>query len=343
MSSKKNQSSDEIDLIEFILTIWNGKWKILLIITVFLLAMWMYAISQPKPELSFKARTEIRSISTFDAFKYEGYNSYLKNTTFGNVTYSTSQFDEDLEKATNRNAFIFKDIDLYANVDNSSFKKIDKAYLIDLFIDKLNENSIFIKSIKKFKLINKESYENITAYENAVMKLSSSIRLIKSENDPNSEGEVFIEFKTADKKSWEKVLKYIEETANLEIQKYLNETFNKLVLNQERLKMYKIEDIEILKSNISNNEKYVSDLERLQKNLLENKNIERLLMAFKSTPIVSTNKFYAGDIMVESTKYQNVTNKNNRSTKTLLMLSILIGGIIGIFYVVIEKSVLSRK
>ena len=101
MSSKKNQSSDEIDLIEFILTIWNGKWKILLIITVFLLAMWMYAISQPKPELSFKARTEIRSISTFDAFKYEGYNSYLKNTTFGNVTYSTSQFDEDLEKATN--------------------------------------------------------------------------------------------------------------------------------------------------------------------------------------------------------------------------------------------------
>ena len=40
--------------------------------------------------------------------------------------------------------------------DNSSFKYIDKTYLRDLFIDRLDENSIFIDGIKKFNLIRKK-------------------------------------------------------------------------------------------------------------------------------------------------------------------------------------------
>ena len=342
MSLKRNQHSDEIDLTDLILIIWSRKWTLISIVLISLILMLIYLASQPDTKTFFKAKTEIRPISTFDAFKYEGYNSYLKNTTLGNVTYSTSEYDEDLEKVTNRNAFIFKDIDLYANVDNSSFKKIDKEYLINLFIDKLNENSIFIDAIKKFELIKRENYADDGAYENAIIKLSSSIDLVNSENEKNREVVMTIEFQTKDKQAWEEVLKYIEKNTNKEIQEYLNDTFNKLVLNQERLKKYKIEDIEILKSNISDNEKYVSDLDRLQKNLMENKTIERLSNAFQSTPIVKSNEFYAAKMMVESTKYQNVNSKSPNIIP-MLILSIIIGGIIGLFYVLISNSIQGRK
>ena len=118
--------------------------------------------------------------------------------------------------------------------------KIDKEYLINLFIDKLNENSIFIDAIKKFELIKRENYADDGAYENAIIKLSSSIDLVNSENEKNREVVMTIEFQTKDKQAWEEVLKYIEKNTNKEIQEYLNDTFNKLVLNQERLKKYKL-------------------------------------------------------------------------------------------------------
>ncbi len=342
MSSKKNQYNDEIDMAELFIIMWKKKWNIITIMFLAFTSMLIFLTSQPEVKKSYKASTEIRPISTFDAFKYESYNSYIKNTTLGNVTYSTSQYDENLEKTTNRNAFIFKDIDLYANVDNSSFKRIDKEYLINLFIDKLNDNSIFIDAIKKFKLIKRENFDDSSAYENAVMKLSSSIRLIVPDEDNKRGTLVMLEFYTSDKETWEEILKYLEVNTNLEIKEYLNETFNKLVLNQQKIKKYKIEDIEILKSNVLDNKKYVADLNRLQKNLMENRNIERLQTAFESTPIITKKEFYAAKMMVQSTKYQNISGKSF-SSGPMLTLALLIGGIIGIFYALIANAIQNRK
>ena len=40
----------------------------------------------------------------------------------------------------------------------SSFPIIDRSFLIDLFLDKLKQTSVHIKSIKEFELIKKENY-----------------------------------------------------------------------------------------------------------------------------------------------------------------------------------------
>ena len=155
---KKYLNDDEVDLVDVFITVLKYKWKISLFILIPVLVIFLYIINQPSNKLSYIATTKINPISTFEEFEYENYNSYLKNTDYENVFYSFNPFKEDLEKSINQKAFVFKDIDFYNNTDNSSFKKIDKDYLLNLFIDKLNENTVFINAIKKFRLIKREDY-----------------------------------------------------------------------------------------------------------------------------------------------------------------------------------------
>ena len=349
MSLKKKNYNNEIDLIDFFLIISNYKWRVLISIALAVISMLIFITNQPSIRLSYFATTEIKPISTFEEFEYESYNSYLKSTDYDNVFYSFNPFKEDMEKIDQKH-FVFKDIDFYKGIDNSSFNKIDKAFLFDLFIDKLNENSTFINAVKKFNLIKREDYQSNEAYENAIMKLSSSIQL-NSELNKNSklkEGDNLfnfnIEFKTQDKELWEKILKYIEYSANKEIQEYLNETFNRLISDQKRLKKYKIEDIDILMSNTeaATTSSYISNLQTLRNDISKNKNIERLQDEFSSTPIVRSKDFYAARLMVKSTSYKSSSNKKYRKIP-MLILAGLIGAIIGIFYVLMLNSIKNRN
>ncbi len=346
---KKNLYHNELDLIDIFLIISNYKWRIFISITLAVIAMLVFITNQPSIRLSYVATTEIKPISTFEEFEYESYNSYLKNTDYENIFYSFNPFKEDMEKIEKK-TFVFKDVDFYNSIDNSSFKKIDKAFLLDLFIDKLNENSTFINAIKKFNLIKREDYQSNQAFENAIMKLSSSIKL-NSELNENSkikeDGNLFnfnIEFMTQDKELWEKILMYIEYSTNKEIQEYLNDTFNRLISHQKRLKKYKIEDIDILISNTeaATTSSYISHLQTLKNDISQNKNIERLQDEFSSTPIVNSKDFYAARLMVKSTSYKNSSAKKYQKIP-MLILAGLIGAIIGIFYVLMLNSMKNRK
>ena len=67
---------DEIDLLNLIQTVWDGKWKIASIIVVSLLLVFGFNIV--KPNTTFTAATEIKSITSFEFVKYALFNSYLK-------------------------------------------------------------------------------------------------------------------------------------------------------------------------------------------------------------------------------------------------------------------------
>ncbi len=353
MSLKNNnQYNNELDLIEIFLIFSKYKWKISLFILVPIILMFLFIISQPKNDLSYVATTEIKPISTFDEIEYESYNSYLKNTDYENVFYSFNPFVEDLKKSTTQKAFVFKDIDFYNNTDNSSFKKIDKAYLLNLFVDRLKENSIFIKAIKEYNLLKRENYENNQAYENAIIKLSNSIKIKNVENEiqinekeeSNNLLSFNIVFNTNDREKWEKILFYIEKTANREIQTYLSQTFNRLILIQKKLKIYKVEDIDILLSGARSSEKemYKIHLETLKSDILKNRNIERLQQEFRSTPIIKSENFYAAKLMVKSTFFNPSNVEKYRMTPMLIMAGI-IGGFIGIFYALMMNSIRNRS
>ena len=341
---KKNQHNNEIDLIDVFLTVWKYKWKISLFIIFPMVGMFLYIISQPSSKLTYVATTEIKPISIFEEFEYENYNSYLQNTNYENTFFLFNPLKENVEKLTNKKAFIFKDIDFYNNTDNSSFKKIDKEYLLNLFVDKLNENLIFVNAIKKFELVKRENYENNQSFENALTKLSSSIKINSEKNEDGKLLSLNIEFTTEDKEVWEKILLFIEDSTNQAVQNYLYETFNRLILNQKRLRKYKIEDIDILISNAQNKNKemYISHLETLKDDISQNRNIDRLQDEFTSTPIVRAEKFYAARLLVKSTSYKNSTSKKYRMLPMLIVVGI-IGAIIGIFYALMLNSVRSRN
>ena len=71
---KKRIESDEIDLVEVIINIWNNKLKIAAITTIFMVLSVTYYFTF-KPSLT--AKTEILPITIFENNFYAGYNSLV--------------------------------------------------------------------------------------------------------------------------------------------------------------------------------------------------------------------------------------------------------------------------
>ena len=278
MSSKKNiKYDDEINLVEIFLTIWNHKLKIFLITAVAVILMFGFQTIQKRPTIIlFQANTEIKSISTFDEFEYETYNYYLEKIRSKKITAS---------KAYTQGPVVQKSLNL---------KTINKDYLFKLFIDKINDNQLSTEAIKKFSLIEPSDYNSSFEYENAVMKLASSIKVLNYKNHgkkikSNELPYWNLEFNTDNKNKWENALKFIESKANKQVQKYLFDSFNTLILNLKKLKKYEIEDIEVKISEAFKD--YEATISNRLVFLKEQAQIARSLNLPKNTPenrIIST-------------------------------------------------------
>ena len=73
----KNETNDEIDLIDLILIIWKKKWIVFLFIILSLVfAFFFIEFKQPNQTI---ATTEIRPISVYDEAKYKIYNSFVSS------------------------------------------------------------------------------------------------------------------------------------------------------------------------------------------------------------------------------------------------------------------------
>ena len=73
--NNENQApySDEIDLLEFVQTIWDGKFKITAFIVMAVLGVLGFSYTQPAP--SFIAKTEVKPITSEMANRYQILNS----------------------------------------------------------------------------------------------------------------------------------------------------------------------------------------------------------------------------------------------------------------------------
>tara|TARA_B100001964_G_C13874841_1_gene440334 strand:- start:135 stop:638 length:504 start_codon:yes stop_codon:yes gene_type:complete len=157
VSKIKSQYNDEIDLLEIVLTIWNNKLKVFLITAVAVVSMFAFlTIKKHTPE--YMATTEIRPISIFDELEYKTYNFYFSILS-----------ESDKEKK--------EEIILLP------FKNIERSYLINLFIEKLKDNTLFKNAIKKYGLVKKENYKDQQAYEDAVTRLASLINFLPPNNN----------------------------------------------------------------------------------------------------------------------------------------------------------------
>ncbi len=340
---KQKNNDEEIDLIQIVIIIWNNKLKVILpsILAVISIILY-YQINHKKLNSQLiHAKTKIETISTFDLLEYQLYNRFVEKLNSENLV--IDQVYNNKGKDSNDEDISFEIIRNKLPV-SSSYVIIDKLYLMDLFIEKLKENKIFIEGIKQFKLIKTEDFTNNEEYENAVKKMASSISIIpvyeKGQLDKRNSN-WNIEAKIKDEDTWEKLLNFVEIKTNDEIRGYLVESFKRYVSNEIEVNNFFIEDIDF---QISIEEDMVKkqSLNLIKEEILKKKNIERLIKQFNSTPIVKLNNFHAAKVIIHATDYENLQIYNFKLINNLI-LAAFIGLVLGIFYVLFENAIKKRK
>ncbi len=328
----KDLAKDEIDLSEVFIIVW--KKKLTVAIFVFISLVFIFANHKLKEptKLMVTAKTEIKPISVYDDAKYKIYNSLINTQDPFFVIEDIKQSPQGLIQKYTKFQIIETQIkDLQIN-------NIDKKFLFDLFIERINEKSNIISLIKKFNYLNSEEYSNIVEYEQAVNNLASSILLenviLKNDTEKN-----YIILKYSDVKKWEEFLKFVEDENNLQIQKRLLEMFNNYLSYLYSKKSNLIEDIDIQLS-ITTSEEQKNDLLSKKNFLVQNKYIERIKETFDSSPLSNSESFYAAKINHSLTNY--ITQKKE-SIKLKFIVAGICGAILGIFFVLIANVIQKRK
>jgi len=337
---KKN---NEIDLSEIVITIFKNKLKVVLIILIppiiALAGFLMNSKDISKP--IFIAETETMPNSIFEDFEYQAYNSFVDGLikkdplSFERKNFNKASEDEDSI------TIIPDNIKNYNVFSNFRFVKIDRFVLYELFFEKLSQKEFLQKAIIKFYQEKKEEYESQDDYEKAILKLSSSLKIEEMVKKNNQGNLVKILGETNDKENWEKFLKNLEKSTNIEIQDYLKKRFESLVLNIDRINNYIIEDIDYEVLTNPNIEK-VATLKSLKNRILENKDLQRLKNLYNETSIMNSSNFSAGKIKAQSTKYKDITIYP-KSLPNIIMISLLLGFLLSIIYVLIINTLSKRK
>jgi len=224
---KKRIESDEIDLIEVIINIWNNKLKIAAITTIFIIVSIAYYFVKKPPLV---AKTEILPITIFENNLYSSYNSLL-----------APQVQSDDEKF----------------ITQQRLNNINKNYLLSLFLEDLRTKEIIIEAIEKYQLIDQSKFNDEVEYLEEVEKYALSLDLLGPINVEGSKrGETrlnwIIEFKINDKDKYEMALSYVESEINKNIRLYLIDNFNVTLSNLKLLDQFKLEDLELKIKNVKN-------------------------------------------------------------------------------------------
>lgn len=372
MEDSKPHYDDEIDLVELAQTVWDGRWKIVALVALSVLSVLGYQTIQPQP--NFEASTEIKPITSVEAERYRQSNAL-------------------------------------------GFFEVTPNTLLNLYIEQLDERTLFEEAIRKYQLLDVEKFEDKQAYEEAVISLASSIEILPPINvDGAEKGDVrrfwTISFEYNDDAKWKSVLSFVDSNANQSVKSILPQRFQTTLSVAKQKQVFELEDlefqianaladyerktsdrlaylseqasiarklgvakntieaqtfsaqngmvanvktdtpfylrgyeaiekeIELIKSR-TKKEAFVSgllELEQKQRTLKQDKTLERAESLFTATPIMSTNDFSAVSVTIEATSFEAKSKK-----MLMLALAVVIGGMIGVFYVLISSAVRNRK
>ena len=227
-------NNDEINLIELMYTLWEGKWKIAVAVIISLIVVISYELTKTK---NFTATTEIKPIGTLELNKFIEFNNLITNT--------------------NTNINIFTDIDTDTSTDTNvtnvagKIKNITSLRLLNIYINVLNDRSVFEDAIRKFNLLEASQYNNEQEYNEAIIRLASSVKILTPSVSANAKnGNLVttydtINFTHHDTEKWKSVLTYVDEFANKFVKKNLVDEYNNTLVFLTNKKKYELEDISI--------------------------------------------------------------------------------------------------
>ena len=226
------QDTDEIDLLEFFQTIWDGKFKIAAVIVIAVLGVAGFFYGQPAP--SFTAKTEVKPITSDIANRYQ-----ISNSLGFFEVYSDKDKDDGQDK------------------DKDDGQDKDKAvvrFLDELFIEQLDTRLLFEDAFRKYAVLDKNDYETETDFNKAIIELAAEISLLPPINvDGTAKGESrrhwTIEFEFNDKEKWLNALADVKAKANQNVRKLIRDNFTTTLAAAGKNKAFEIEDISTIIDN----------------------------------------------------------------------------------------------
>ena len=242
MTKNSQLNTNEIDLIELMLVVWKGKWKIAVVVVISFISMMSHRSIQPN---NFTAITEIKPVKTLEMNKYINLNNLILANGFPSFFDDTA--DDTADDTVNDTVNDTAD-------DATKTKKITKSLLLDLYIDIMNDRSVLEEAMRKFNILDVSQYNNDQEYKIGIIQIASSVRILKPlDNYKEKNLENYyntINFTYDDVEKWKNILKYTDELANKLVKKTLVERYNKTLLYLKKKKNYQIEDIKIIMENI---------------------------------------------------------------------------------------------
>jgi LPS O-antigen subunit length determinant protein (WzzB/FepE family) len=210
--------NDEINLIELMQTVWKGKWKIAVVVVISFIAAISYQLTKTK---NFTFITEIKPVSSLALNKYIALNNTIK------LTETDSNFN---------------------------FQKITKSNLLNLYIDILNDKSIFEDLMRKFNLLDASQYSDEQEYNEAISKLASSVKILTPLINKKEVGNFEISYHTInfiydDFKKWKNVLIHVDELVNQTVKQKLLEDYSNTLSFLKQNQVYRLEKLKTLITN----------------------------------------------------------------------------------------------
>jgi len=384
--------SDEIDLLKLIETIWDGKLTVISFVIASALSVAGAFVLMPAPD--FVATTEIRPAKVADVDRYRAFND-------------AELFDQDVTLKA-------EELD---KPNGDRLYKIDKGFLLELFIEQVQDNQLQTELIKKHNIINRKDFEIENDFNDAVLAFAASMDVLPPLNvDGQRRGEsrrswtLSIEYNDKDK--WVKFLKDLITITNEKARQTIKTQFSNIVTSAEATREADIEDLTIrIENAIADYERTTSDrlaflreqaaiarklgvskntieaqtfntqggmianietktpfylrgyeaiekeielilsrddkrpfiaglfeMEQKKRQLEQDKKVDRAKKLFDLTPAGSGKDFVAASFEPAATDFKS---KGNRPL--ILALSVVVGGMAGVVYVLITSAMRSRR
>ena len=330
MSDLQKKYDNEIDLLDLIQTIWDGKLKIMLFMILGILIAFGYGIKKVR---NFIVTTEIRPITSFEEDKYRLFNQ------------SPNKIDKKRLKIKIDNKY--KDMLVEYLVDNkdkniAKFLKneesnkvaifeITNKSLLNQYVEEIKEGSLLEVGIEKFNLIDKEKFSDQKTYIENIKKFASEIEILSPQNVEGKEKRDVILFHTIkaeynDIEKWKKLLVFIDSEVNKKVKDIVTNRFETIISVLRQKRNFEIED---LNTQIENTKQ---DYEETMKNrlafLAEQASIARKLDIPKNTfqtqnfsvlnPIItninSENSFYLRGYIAIEEEMRLINIRSNKSS-----------------------------
>ena len=243
MAKNYKIDNNEINVSDLLFTVWKGKWKVAVAVVISLITAILYQSNQTH---NFTARTEIKPISDLN---------YNKFYVFNNLVTKVNNRKIEVNISNNREIEVN---DLDTNLDYyvpGKFSRITSLRLLSLYLNVLNNRSVFEDGIRKFNLLEAGQYNNEQEYGEAISRLASKIKILSpsvggKKKKGNLETSYYtINFTYSDVEKWKNVLMYADEIANKLVKKILVEEYNNNLLFLEEVQKFQLEDILIEISN----------------------------------------------------------------------------------------------